>query len=88
MTGGQENPTTGITLKREETHALDCAEISRACGVKDVRVVDAYDKAAAEKNIQEALDYEGVSVIVAKRPCMLLLRRQRIMKGTEEAMNF
>jgi indolepyruvate ferredoxin oxidoreductase alpha subunit len=88
MTGGQENPTTGITLQGETTHALDCAEVARACGVKDVRVVDAYDKDAVETNVQQALDYYGVSVIVARRPCMLLLRRQRIAKGKEEQMNF
>ncbi|MCL2101353.1 MAG: indolepyruvate ferredoxin oxidoreductase subunit alpha [Fibromonadales bacterium] len=72
MTGHQEHPGTGKTIKNEQTHALDFAALSTACGVKNVAVVDPYDLEAVEKTIKEQLEKDGVSVIVAKRPCVLL----------------
>lgn len=41
-------------------------------GCDSVRVVDSYDLAAVEKAVKEEVASDGVSVIVAKRPCALL----------------
>ena len=40
MTGHQDNPGTGRTLKGERTHQLDLKEVVRAVGIKNVRVID------------------------------------------------
>lgn len=72
MTGHQPNPATGKTIKNEQTHQLDLEMVSRACGVNSVRTVDAYNMAEVERVIKEELAKEEVSVIIAKRPCVLL----------------
>lgn len=40
MTGHQEHPATGKTIKKEPTHELDLAEVCRAVGVEDVVTID------------------------------------------------
>lgn len=74
MTGHQDNPATGRTLKNEAVKALDLQAIVKACNVENVRSVDAYDVAAVEKAVKESLAEDGVSVIIAKRPCALLIK--------------
>lgn len=72
MTGHQENPATGKTLRGEQTHQLDLAKVVEACGVKSINIVDAYDMAEVERVIKQELEKDEVSVIIAKRPCILL----------------
>ena len=72
MTGHQDHPGTGITIKGEPTHMLDLGELCRACGVQNLSVIDPYNLAETENAIKECLKAEGVSVIIAKRPCVLL----------------
>ncbi len=43
MTGHQHNPGTGKTLMGEDTKVIDIEEVSKAVGVDNVRVVDAYN---------------------------------------------
>jgi len=72
MTGHQNHPGTGLTIKNEATHTLDLEAICRACGVQNVSVIDPYNLAEVEKAIKERFEADGVSVIIAKRPCILL----------------
>ena len=75
MTGHQDHPATGKTIKKEPTHELDLAEVCRAVGVEDVVTVDPGDLAATEAAVKAALAREEVSVIIAKRPCVLLTKK-------------
>lgn len=75
MTGHQNHPATGKTIRLEQTHKLDLELVCKACGVESVRVVDAYDINAVEKAIKEEVQKDEVSVIIAKRPCALLDKR-------------
>jgi len=77
MTGHQNHPGTGVTIKGEPTHTLDLVDLCRACGVQNVSVIDPYDLANIENTIKESLKAEGVSVIIAKRPCVLLDKSKR-----------
>lgn len=72
MTGHQQNPATGKTIRNEQTHQLNLAEVVKACGVNSVRIVDAYNMEEVEKAVREELAKDEVSVIIAKRPCILL----------------
>ena len=74
MTGHQEHPATGKTIKGEDTYALNLEDAVKASGVNFVETVDAYDMKAVEKAIKEACSYDGVSVVIAKRPCALKIR--------------
>jgi indolepyruvate ferredoxin oxidoreductase alpha subunit len=71
MTGGQDHPGTGKTLRGEETHRVDFEEMVRACGVKSVKTIDSYDMAALYQALREAIEYKGVSVVISDRPCVL-----------------
>jgi len=72
MTGHQQNPTTGKTLKNEETLQINIEKVCEALGVRDISVVDPNDTAVLEQTIKDALAKEEVSVIITRRPCVLL----------------
>jgi len=71
MTGGQQNPSTGINLRGNETERVDLEQLVRALGVKWVRVVDSYNLGNMYQHMQEAIRYRGVSVVISDRPCVL-----------------
>jgi indolepyruvate ferredoxin oxidoreductase alpha subunit len=77
MTGHQDHPATGVTLKGEKTTKLILEDVVKACGVKRLQVVDAYDLAAVEKAIKEEMEADEVSVIIAKRPCALIIKESK-----------
>ncbi len=72
MTGHQTNPGIGKTGMGEETIALDIEAICRACGVKNIKVIDPINMPEMEATIKEFLEKEEVSVIIARRMCWLL----------------
>ncbi|HET6440154.1 MAG TPA: thiamine pyrophosphate-dependent enzyme [Anaeromyxobacter sp.] len=72
MTGQQEHPATGRTLGHEPTHRLSLEGLARALGVKNVDVVDPVpDPAVFEQLLRRRLEAPELSVIVARRPCIL-----------------
>jgi len=71
MTGGQQHPGTGRTLRGAPAPKVDYEALVRACGVKWVRTVDSYDLAAMYQTLREAIAYRGVSVVISDRPCVL-----------------
>jgi indolepyruvate ferredoxin oxidoreductase alpha subunit len=72
MTGQQEHPGTGRTLGHEPTGKLSIEGIARALGVKNVDVVDPVpDPGAFERILRDRLARSELSVIVARRPCIL-----------------
>ncbi len=72
MTGHQENPTTGRTLKGEEVPQISIEAVCHAAGINRVRVVDPYDVAQVESVLKEELAAPEPSVIISRRPCVLL----------------
>ncbi len=75
MTGHQNHPATGKTIKNEPTYELDLAEVCRAVGVPNVRTVDPGDLGEMERAVKEELAKDEVSVIIAKKPCVLLTKK-------------
>ena len=72
MTGHQQNPTTGYNIKGDPASKIDLETLCHAVGIERVRVVDPYDLAACDKVLKEELAFEGPSVIISRRPCVLL----------------
>ncbi len=72
MTGHQQNPTTGYTLKGEPTAEVNLEALCHACGIDRVRVIDPADMKEVETVLREELEADGPSVIIARRPCALL----------------
>ncbi len=74
MTGHQDHPATGKTLKGEPAPILNLVDVCRSCGAKSINVVDAYDLKAVENAVKAAVDEQAVSVVICQRPCALLNR--------------
>ncbi len=72
MTGHQENPTTGKTIKGDVAPQISIEKICEAVGVKRISVVDPYDLADLERLIKEETAVSEPSVIITRRPCVLL----------------
>ncbi len=72
MTGHQQNPSTGLTIKGEPTRQVDLVKLAEAVGVERVTVVDPFDVEKFEKVVKEEIAAEEPSVIIAQRPCALL----------------
>ncbi len=72
MTGHQQNPTTGYNIKGDPAAKIDLETLCRAVGIRRVRVVDPYDLAACETVLKEELAADEASVIISRRPCVLL----------------
>ena len=72
MTGHQQNPTTGYTIKGDPAGKIDLEALCRAMGFERVRVVDPYDLKACDAAIKEELAADAPSVIISRRPCALL----------------
>ncbi len=77
MTGHQENPGTGKTLMGEETKTILPEDIARACGVEHVYVVDPYNLEELEEVIPREVERDAPSVIISRRPCILLKKAER-----------
>ncbi len=72
MTGHQDNPVTGKTIKGETTRAVDLVKLCNAVGVDRVIVKDPFDLDEFEKTVKEEINIDEPSVIIAQRPCALL----------------
>ena len=72
MTGHQENPTTGYTIRGEETKQVNLIALCKAVGIDHVVVADPFDLKNFEKVVKEEVNREEPSVIIAQRPCALL----------------
>lgn len=72
MTGHQDNPTTGLTIKGEPTKSVDLVKLCKAIGIDRVVVADPFDLEGFEKVLKEETSVDEASVIIAQRPCALL----------------
>jgi indolepyruvate ferredoxin oxidoreductase alpha subunit len=72
MTGHQDHPSTGKTVKGDIAYAVDIPALVKAVGVKHVRVVDPFNLKELTTILKEETSREELSVIITKRPCVLL----------------
>ena len=72
MTGMQEHPGTGRRLDHEPTGRVVFEDLARTLGIKNVLTVDPIaDSDAITRVLREALGRDELSVIIARRPCLL-----------------
>lgn len=74
MTGHQPHPGTGKLARGEQGKRIPPEDIARGCGVEFVRVVDPNNVKETEAAIKEALAFDGVAVLIFRRPCALLVK--------------
>ncbi len=71
MTGHQQNPGSGFTVKNEPAGMIVIEELVRAIGIKHVKVIDPNDLAAVDEALDEFLPLNEPSVIITRWPCVL-----------------
>lgn len=74
MTGHQQNPCTGLTLKNDPAPALDLEKLCAAVGVPEdhIKVVDPNNMKELEESVKAELTSGTPSVVICRRPCALL----------------
>lgn len=72
MTGHQDNPTTGYTIRKEPTKQVNLITLCKAVGVERVVVADPFDLKTFEQVVKTEVEADEPSVIIAQRPCALL----------------
>jgi indolepyruvate ferredoxin oxidoreductase alpha subunit len=76
MTGHQEHPGTGISAQGKETYAVDIESLCRGIGVKDIKIVNAFDLKALRAGVRDSLDRPEVSVIIVRGSCAMQVRKR------------
>ena len=72
MTGHQQNPTTGYSIKGDPAGKVDLESLCHSIGINSVRVVDPYNLEECDRVVKEELAKDEPSVIISRRPCVLL----------------
>ncbi|MDH3997507.1 MAG: indolepyruvate ferredoxin oxidoreductase subunit alpha [Desulfuromonadales bacterium] len=72
MTGRQDNPSTGYALDGTGAPQVDLEAICRALGVKHVETLDPYEMDNTRERLKAAMERPEVSVIITRRPCVLV----------------
>jgi indolepyruvate ferredoxin oxidoreductase alpha subunit len=84
MTGFQDHPGTGVTLMGRPTTAVDMEMLARSLGIESVRVVDPYDLEECRRVLSEEMKRDAPSVVIARRPCVLLERGREFVPMSVE----
>jgi indolepyruvate ferredoxin oxidoreductase alpha subunit len=69
LSGGQPHPATALDAAGQPRRAVDLAALIRAAGAPSVCVVDPDDGDATRAAFEEGLAADGVSVVIAEKPC-------------------
>ncbi len=85
MTGHQEHPGTGRKLNHEATNRLVLEDLARAVGVKNVHVVEPrVGSQDFERVLMDCLNRNELSVIIARRPCILVAKQLKAFETAAE----
>lgn len=77
MTGHQHHPGTGYRVSGEPAPSIDLEALVKAIGIERVRVVDPLNVKETRQVLKEELAVEAPSVIISRRPCVLIDKTSR-----------
>lgn len=80
MTGGQTNPGIPMDGMGDEAPAISIESLVKSIGVEFVKIINPLDVNNMIDVYKEALNYEGISVIIAKYPCNLINKKEIRMR--------
>lgn len=81
MTGHQPNPGVEMDHLKIEGHTrISIEAIVRAAGVAHVTIIKPYKVRKSITAIREALEYQGVSVVIAQEMCTLYAKNLKLLK--------
>ena len=76
MTGHQEHPGTGFSAQGKATGKVELEQLVRGIGVKDVRVVDAFDMKGLRSSVRSALEKPELSVLIVRGACSVRIPKR------------
>ena len=85
MTGGQPHPGTGRTAMGMPSKPLDIEKILRACGVEHISTVDPFRYEDTVDAFSRAMEHRGPSAVIAKAPCIALIKLPQTVRRINEA---
>ncbi|HQI29202.1 MAG TPA: thiamine pyrophosphate-dependent enzyme [Sedimentisphaerales bacterium] len=75
MTGGQQHPATGLTIRNEPTKKLILEDVCRACGADNVDVVDPKNLEEFRAILEKRINEDALSVVISRHPCKLIKKK-------------
>lgn len=81
MTGGQTNPGVPLDGMGNPAPEVSIEKIARGVGAGLVKTIDPIDLKETEEVFKEALQFEGVAVIITKHPCAMITDAENRKKG-------
>jgi indolepyruvate ferredoxin oxidoreductase alpha subunit len=86
MTGHQEHPGTGRQLNHEPAQKIILENLVRAVGVRNVHIVEPRAGSEAfDKTLGAAPELNELTVIIARRPCILIARQLKQYEQRDQA---
>jgi indolepyruvate ferredoxin oxidoreductase alpha subunit len=83
MTGHQEHPGTGVSIKGEPGGRVVLEDLIRGMGIKDVKVVDSFKVREIRAAVRDSLDRQELSVIINRGPCAVRVPRGADARAVE-----
>lgn len=84
MTGHQNHPGTGKTLKGEPTKTASITEIVSSLGIERVKVANPLNLKKSREVVSEEINRKEPSVIVFQKPCVLVEKIKRKPVAVDE----
>ncbi len=83
MTGHQPHPGTKYNAMGEEREPVKIEDVVRSFGVKNIRVVNAFNQSELQSAVKELVKKDELGVLVSRGMCRLLMKRIARSKGIE-----
>jgi indolepyruvate ferredoxin oxidoreductase, alpha subunit len=77
MTGGQPHPGLPVDGMGWESPEISIEDIVKASGVKFLKTINPMNVKKSQEIFKEALQFNGVAVVISKYPCMLIKRGRK-----------
>ncbi|MDR2831146.1 MAG: indolepyruvate ferredoxin oxidoreductase subunit alpha [Methanobrevibacter sp.] len=77
MTGGQPNPGLNVDGMGDPAPEISIEKIAIGSGAEFVKLINPLNLKKTIKTYKEAIEFDGVSVIIAKSPCTLINEKKR-----------
>ena len=74
MTGHQDNPGSGYTLRGDIAEKICIEDVFKGIGYKKIIIVDPQDLNAMEQAVTEAASSDVPAALIVRRPCLLIKR--------------
>jgi indolepyruvate ferredoxin oxidoreductase alpha subunit len=81
MTGHQPHPGTGLGPSGEPREPIRIEDVVRSFGIKNVMIASAYSQKELQAAVRELDSKPGVSVLISRGMCRLLMKRMIRRQG-------